>query len=279
MVDDDFTDAAVDCDMATGGVLDAVDRAVDGGVDGAVLEGQIAILAQGAVLHDEVFAIAQGLFAGDVTMDETEVLGVPTEIFTVDFRIVDGNVLGLPECVLGVEHGIVDFHVVTVLEGVVAVLMVAVDADVGGMHEEIVGILDTTIRNADMVAVPERFLGIGENAVAQVDVLHTTKHLRCFHTTVAHRDTTAVPQRRTGTLGKEAVCDPKATALPEDVFSLEPTPFCLDVVGFLDAGFAQVDGDIFQTQVVLAIERTLTTELFILDYFHIIIFYTTNYTN
>ena len=113
LIDNNLTDLATDNDVARCGVLDTMNRAIDSSVDGAVLEGEVAVSAHSAVLHDKVFAVAEGLLASDMTTDETEILAIPTEVFSIDFRIIDRHVLCLPQCILGIKQGIVDFHVST----------------------------------------------------------------------------------------------------------------------------------------------------------------------
>lgn len=80
LVDDNLPDAAFYGDAAAGGVLDAVDVALDGGLDGAVLQHEVGIVAKGAVHEGEVLAVAKRLFARDVATDERQPLAVPGEV-------------------------------------------------------------------------------------------------------------------------------------------------------------------------------------------------------
>ena len=178
---------------------------------------------------------------------EAKVLGVPAEIFAIDFRVIDCDVLRLPEGILRVEHSIVDFHIVTILEGIVTILMISIDTDIRGVHEEIVGILNATVLYAHMLTIPQGFLSIREYAITEVDVLHATEHFRSLDAAIAHRDATAVPERGTGTLGKETVRDTETAALPEDILALEEAPLGLNIVSFLDGRLAEMDSDILQT--------------------------------
>ena len=224
----------MDDDMARSRVLYAMDGAIDCGVNRAILKGEVTVGAHGAILHDEVLTIAQRLFARNVATHESQILGVPTKVFAVDFRIIDSNVLGLPKSILGVEESIVNLYIAAVLEGIVTILMIAINMYIIGMHEEVVGILDTTILDVYTIAIPECFQSICKYTILHIYARHTAEHLRCLYVTALHDDIPTVPQRRTGTLGKETVCNPKSPTFPKDILTLEATMFGLDISGFLD---------------------------------------------
>ena len=235
---------------AAGGVLDAVDVALDGGLDGAVLQHEVGILAEGAVHEGEVLAVAKRLLARDVAADEGQALAVPSEVFTVDFAVGDCDVLALPEGILRVEHGVLYLHVLAVLEAVVAVEEQMVDADVVGVHAEIVGVLEGTVADADAVAVPQRLLCVGEAAVLQVDALHAAEHLWCIHQTITERAVLAIPERGASRRFEVTPLGKEAATLPEDILALERAVVGFDVAAFLDARLAQMDGHTFQPCVV-----------------------------
>ena len=98
-------------DEAAAGVLHGVDVALDGGLDAAVLEGQVGFGLEGAVLQHQVLAVAQGLRSANVAVHQPEVPGIPAQELALDTGIVNGYVLTFPEGVLGVQVGVADNHV------------------------------------------------------------------------------------------------------------------------------------------------------------------------
>ena len=109
-VNDDFADA-VGVDAAAAGIFHGSDVTLHGGVDAAVFKGQVGVGFKGAVLQDEVLAVAQGLGAAYVAANQLEVLGIPPQEFPLDAGVVHGDVLALPEGVLGVQVRVADHHV------------------------------------------------------------------------------------------------------------------------------------------------------------------------
>ena len=92
----------------------------DGSLDGTLLESEVGILRKSAILKDEIFAITEGLCAGDMTADEAKIFRVPAEVFSFKFGVVNGAVLAVPKRIFGIKDSVVDFDVASVLEGVFA---------------------------------------------------------------------------------------------------------------------------------------------------------------
>ena len=72
---DDFANR-IQGDMAGPGILHRIHMAVDGGIHIGILKGQVSTL-HGAVLELQVLAVAQGLGADDVAVDEGQTLREP----------------------------------------------------------------------------------------------------------------------------------------------------------------------------------------------------------
>ena len=64
--------------------------------------------------------------------------------------------------------------------------MVAVDVDVLAVHEEVVGLADVAVAEANVAAVPECFGGVGYYDVSEVDAVHFAEHFGGFDSGVAH---------------------------------------------------------------------------------------------
>ena len=186
VVDGDGADAVCH-DVSGRGVLDVGDGSTDVGLQGAVLEGAVARGVEGAVLQYQVVGVAQGLFAGDVAVDEAEVLRVPAEVFAVQFGVVDGDVLHFPEGVFGGYLGVVYLDVLHVLEDVFAVALQAIHVDVVAEHEGEGAFVQGEILDADAVAAPEDFVGIVHPDVFYLDVVHLAEHFGGVDDGVAHR--------------------------------------------------------------------------------------------
>ena len=110
-VDYCFTNLSINLDVSARRILDAGHVAVDGGTDGAVLEREYSVIADYAVLHNQILAIAQWLFARDAATNKAKVLGIPSQIFAVYLAVIDSHVLALPQRVLRVEHTVLNLHI------------------------------------------------------------------------------------------------------------------------------------------------------------------------
>ena len=70
--------------VAAGRVAEARDIALDGCLDGAVLEDIVAVWAKGAIDKGQVLAVAQRLLARDVAADECQAATVPGKVLAID---------------------------------------------------------------------------------------------------------------------------------------------------------------------------------------------------
>ena len=156
---------AFDSNVATRRILDTMDVSLDRGFHGAVLEHEIGIFTKGAIHQSQVLAITERLRTCDVTADEREVTTVPTQIFAVDFAISYRDVLAVPKCILAIQERVFYLYILAVLEGVIAFEVQLIDEDIICSHAKIVGIQYFAVAESCSVAVPQRFLCIGEAAV------------------------------------------------------------------------------------------------------------------
>ena len=101
------------------------------------------------------------------------------------------------------------------------------------------------------------------------DAVHFAEHLGCLDTGILHVEVARIPQGRAGALREQAVADGESVADPEGIFSLEGAANRRDAGGLFQRRFAGVDGDTFQIEVVLAIERPFTAKFLIDNMFHI----------
>ena len=143
--------------------------------------------------------------------------------------------------------------------------MQAVDTDVVGVHAEVVGVQYFTVTNPNLVAVPQRFLCIGEAAIAQVDALHPAEHLRGIHEAVDELAVSAVPEGRARRRFEVAIVDKEIAALPKDVLALEGAVVCLNVSAFFDARFAEMYRYTLKPCIVKFVKRTLAAVFFVLN--------------
>lgn len=78
----------------------------------------IGIGSEGAVFEDQVFAITEGLRAGDTATDKAEIAGIPAEVLAFDLGVIDRTVLGFPKGIFGIENSVVDLYVFRILENI-----------------------------------------------------------------------------------------------------------------------------------------------------------------
>ena len=101
------------------------------------------------------------------------------------------------------------------------------------------------------------------------DAVHFAEHLGCLDTRILHVEVARIPQGRTGAFREEAVADGEAIADPKGIFSFEGTADRRDAGGLFQRRFTRMDGDTFQIEIVLAIERPFTAKFLIDNMFHI----------
>lgn len=268
LVDDEFTDMALDNNAAAGRILDAMDVSLDACLHSAVLEHEISIGSEGAIHQSQVLAIAQRLFAGDVAADERQASTVPTQVFSIDLAIGNRDVLCVPKRILAVQERVLYLYILAVLEGIVALKVQVVDADVVGAHAKIVGILNQTVLYAESVAVPQHFLSIGEMAVQQLYALHPSEHLRGINQTMVECAVLAIPEGRAGRSLEMAILCKELTAFPEDILPLERAVIGLDVAALLDAGLPEVYRYMFESCIMKFVKRTLAAVFLVLNNNH-----------
>ena len=75
----------------------------DGRLNGAVLKGQIGIVTHRAVLHIQILAVAEGLFACDMASYQAQVLAVPPQVLAIYLTIYQCYILCVPEGILAVQ--------------------------------------------------------------------------------------------------------------------------------------------------------------------------------
>ena len=78
-------------DESADGILYAFDITADGRLNLASFEGKVARIG-GAILQNEIFAIAEGLCSLYVTTDERQILGIPAEILAFYHAVIYGHV-------------------------------------------------------------------------------------------------------------------------------------------------------------------------------------------
>ena len=254
--------------MARRRVLDVGDMSADVGLHVAVFEDAVAQRVEGAALEHEVVGIAEQLLAREVAVDEAHVLGVPGQILAVELGVDDGDVLALPEGVLRDDVGIAQRDVLAVLEDIFRVAAQTVDLDVLREHEGIGAVVQLQVAGTHVATAPEGLVGIVDDDILQVEVVHLAEHLRPVDARVAHVHVVAVPEGRAGADVKLAAVDPEAVDMPEGILAPEAAVLCLDVATLLDGALAVADGHLFQSHVVLLEERTLALEMLILNDFH-----------
>ena len=115
---------------------------------------------------------------------------------------------------------------------------------------------------------PKGLVGIGEDDVAQGEVVHLAEELGCVDDRVFHHHVVGVPDG-TAALGREiAVGDMAAVDVPPGVFAIEAGVITLDIATELDARLAIGDGDMLEPRVAQTKQRTLAAKFFILNQIH-----------
>ena len=100
------------------------------------------------------------------------------------------------------------------------------------------------------LASPECLVGIIDNNVVQVEMVHLAEHLWGIDTCVAHQQVAAIPKGRAGTGIKLTVLYDEFIYMPEGVFSPETAVLGFYVGTFLDGALAIANSDILESQVV-----------------------------
>ena len=237
----------------------------DSGIDGTVLKGQDSIFAHRAVLHVEVLAVAKGLFAGNVTADETQIAAVPGQVFTIDDTILHRHILAVPQGILRVEHAVADNYSTAVLESIVALLMIVLEQHIVGVHTQIVGSIGTRVPDGYVTTVPQSLLRISKAAALYMDALHAAEHLGSIHLAIRHKHIITVPERTACSRLEQAVFHAETIAFPEYILPVESTVAGFYIARLFDSRFARVNAHILQAGIVKRIKRPFAPVFLILD--------------
>ena len=154
---------------------------IDVHIAATVLESEVAISLHGAVFHCQILNVTQRLSLLDVTVHQTQTLGIPSQEFAIDDRIIDGHVLRFPESILRIEHRVVDFDVLAVLEAVVTIDGDMIHEDILAVLEDVVGLIEDTVLHMHVLHMPHGFLSVRETHVIKLDAVHAAEHLRALH--------------------------------------------------------------------------------------------------
>ena len=176
-------------------ILDTMDVSLDRGFHGAVLEHEIGIVTKGAIHQSQVLAITKRLWTCNVTTDEREVTTIPTQVLAIDFAVSYRDVFAIPKRIFAIQERILYLHILAVLESVVALEVQFVYEDIVGTHAQIIGIQYFAVAEGCFVAVPQRFLCIGEATVVNLYALHPAEHLWRINQTINEFAVLTIPER------------------------------------------------------------------------------------
>lgn len=210
----------------------------------------VTIRSEGAVLQYEVVSVAERLFTGDMTVDQTQVLRMPAEVLSVEFGIIDSHILHFPERILRRNLGVMNFHVLHVLEYIFAVTFQSVHINVVAEHERISAAMQFEVLDADAVATPEHLIGIVHRYVLDVYFVHLAEHLRRIDNRIGHFQVVAIPQGRAASDIEVTTVDFEAVYMPERIITLETAFERFDVAALFDGRFSGTDNHILQTEVM-----------------------------
>jgi hypothetical protein len=102
-------------------------------------------------------AIAKGLGAFDVAMNEVKVLRIPAKIFAIDHAVFHRQILAMPEGVFGMKFGVENFTAFHILKGILPVQREVIDVDVP-IFEKGIFAHEGAVLNGDM-GIPPKELG------------------------------------------------------------------------------------------------------------------------
>ena len=257
--------------MSARGILDVLDMSADIGFYVRILEDTVAEGVEGAVLQHKVVGIAQQLLAQEVAVDESHVFRVPGQVLAVKVRVADSDILTFPERVLGDDVRIGQLHVLAVLEDIFRIALQTVDAHILTEHEGIGAVVQLQVAGLDVLAAPESLVGIVDDNVLEVHIVHLTKHLRTVDASITHVHVVAVPEGRARPHIELASVDSEAVDVPEGIFPPEAAVLSLNVRTLLDGALTIAYGYLLQSQVVGLEERTFALKVPVFDGLHIIV--------
>ena len=255
-------------DVSAGGILDILDMSADVGLHVRIFKDTVAVGSEGTVLDHQVVGIAEELLACQLAVHQPYVLRVPSQILAVEVGVADSDILALPEGVFRHDVGIDEFHVLTVLEHIFRIAFQTVYLHILAEHEGIGAVVEFQVAGLDIAATPESLVGIVDDHILQVEVVHLAEELRGIDTGVAHVHVIAVPDGRAGTDIELAAVDLKPMDMPEGVLTPETAVLGLNVRALLDGTLAFADGHLLQPRVMGLKERTLAFKMLLSDYFH-----------
>ena len=250
------------------GVLYVGYRAAYVGLHGGVLEGAVAVGAEGAVLQHQVVGVTERLLARYVAVDEAQAARMPAYVLAVEHGVVHGDVLHLPESVLGGNLCMVNLHVLDILEHILAVALQPVYVYVAAEHEGVSAAMQLEVLRPYALAPPEHLVGVGHLDVLQVKFLHLAEHLRRVNLRVAHRQVVGVPQGGAAPHVEMAAVNGESVHVPEGVVALEAAVGGHNVAALLYGRLALAYGHVVEVQVVRGEQRALASKLGVADSLH-----------
>lgn len=167
-----------------------------GGLHFAFFEDAVAGRIEGAVFQNEVAAIAEGLFACNVTTHEVQVFRVPAEVFTVQHAVVHRYVFCFPKRVFRHDARIAHNGVLYVLEHVFGIALKAVHVNVLAKHKWIRAVVQLHVAYFQVIYAPKGLVGIVDFHVLKFKAVHFAKKLRAVYHAVLHFHVVAVPYSR-----------------------------------------------------------------------------------
>ena len=200
-----------------------------------------------------------------MTIDQTDVLRVPSKVFAIQIGVVDRDVLALPERVLRQDSGVVYLNVLAILEHVFGIAVESIDKDVFTEHKGIGTSMQGDILQTQAIDLPERFVGIGDIDILKRDVVHLTEEFRAIDTTTTHDEVVGIPDSRTRAHCEITVLDEGTIDVPPGILAIESALAGLHILTLLDATLTICNGDILQSQVVGGKKGALTAEFLVFN--------------
>lgn len=188
---------AVGSDKTAYGILHADDTPIDCRLNRAVFKGQVAILG-GAILQNEIFAVAQGLCSLDMATDKAKIFGIPSKILAFKDGIIDGDVLCVPECVLGLEIAVFDLCVFYVLKRILPFHIQFFYPHITALKKLILG-FKSAILDIKSTATPRKLLG-HDITTSQSYIFALAESLDTVKSAILKQNIPVIPQG--GTAGR-----------------------------------------------------------------------------
>lgn len=229
------------------------------------LQRAIGIGREGAILENEVVAVAQWLCAGDTTTNKTKVESIPAEVLAFDVRVIDRDVLAIPEGIFRIQHSVADLYTAGVLERVLALQLEIGDLELLRMQKSILGIMHLDVHQFSASAMPKGLDSIGDFRAFDEDIFELSKDLRRIYLTVLESQIPAVPHRGSVRRGKDTFFALHLLALPKRVFAFETAIHSRHASRLLESRLPLADSDAVEFDITALIQRPLAIEIFIRD--------------